>query len=474
LSIALIRPQKGAGNYAFTASQFPLNILYLASNLERHGVKVSVWDFEVDRFSEHALIKRVEEQKPSIVGISCFTPTILNGAMVAKIIKKRFPNILTVIGGVHFSALPERTLREFPQFDVGVVGEGEDTLLNLYQAFIKEGPSALTEVDGVTGRDGNGQIIVKPRQKPYLSLDEIPFPARELIDFKKYTGMSHRGFFRSKYRITEIMTSRGCPNRCIFCASDVVSGKYVRFRSAQNIIEELEMCIKNYQFNHFAFVDDTFTIRRSRLEPILDALARFGVTWNCNARVNTVDGFLLERMAKSGCLGISFGAESGSQKILDLIEKKITVEQIKRAIRLAKRARIPKVEATFMVGSHPSESYEDVALTEKLIKETNPDHISMSYLVPYPGTKVNSLMKEYNLLPDKENWGDFVIFGSVPRWRTQNFSAQELLSIQKRVLRKFYLSPNFILKRIKEMSTWEEFKIHLWALIHLIFRKTIV
>jgi len=453
--IALIRPPTINRGTSFIATQFPLNLAGIAARLRKEGYAIEIWDFDVEKYGAEILQQRLKIFAPSIVGISCYTPTAINGHAIAAAVKSFSPDTVTVIGGPHVSALPEATMDEFAGFDIGVLGEGEETVVELARKMIVDGGSP-EEIKGIIYRSG-GVLRKTEKRPPIADLDSLPFPARDLLNMDRYKSQSHRGFSRSFLKITEIMTSRGCPNRCTFCASDVVMGKGVRFRSAVSVNEEIKECAERYGFNHFCISDDTFTLREERLYEICETFERMKLSWNCNARVWPISRKMLSAMARSGCTGITFGVESGSPRILKLIRKNITIEQIENAFRWAEEEGIKLVEADVIIGSHPSETIEDVRLTERLLRRISPDIAMVSVIVPYPGTEVYRVMKEKRLIFAERAWDSFVLFGKEPSWRTENFSPKKLVAIQKKIIRDFYFRPSFMLRIFGKMRSFGEF-----------------
>jgi len=454
--VLLIRPQTLTGKYAFIGSQFPLNLASLASFLLINDVEVQIWDFDVEVFNERAFIKQLNVYAPAVVGISCCTPNIINGHYIANLAKQSNPDILTVVGGPHVSAIPERTLLEFSSFDIAVIGEGEQTLVDVCRNFDSTLES-LKSIPGLAFRN-KGKIFKTAQRLLISDLDTLPFPSRESLPLQLYRGQSHRGFSRDYLKITELMTSRGCPGKCLFCASEVTMGESIRFRSAENIADELSQCAKQFGFNHFIILDDTFTLNLPRLEEICKTFKDLGVSWSCNSRVWPISKKILTLMVKSGCLGITFGVESGSPRILKLVNKNITIQQVKDAFRWSHEVGIKNIEADFIIGSHPSETHEDVRSSIELINEIRPDILMVSIIAPYPGTGVYELMKEKGLIDLPEEWDRYLLYGRKPSWHTENFSPDEMLRMQKSILKKFYFNPKYILKRLKAIKSFKEFK----------------
>ena len=332
MTVLLIRPMTPSSSHSGMVSvQYPINLGYLASYLKEKNIPCIVKDFEVETYTSEAFVSFIKANRPSLIGFSCMTPHIVHGGELAGVVKEYFPDILTVVGGVHASAIPEQTLIEFHQFDVVVRGEGELTLHELYLTWLNK--DGLKDVKGIAYRDKSTNKVVLTTTRPMVdNIDKMPFPDRDLVDTEKYKR-SHvsRGFSRKTMNIAEITCSRGCPYDCIFCASKVVHSRKVRFRSADNIIAEMEYLRKKYNIDHFSFLDDTFTIRRQLVRQICDYLRENKLTFDIFTRVNDIDEDKINTIVLSGCKKISFGIESGSPKILKLLKKGITINQIEKA-----------------------------------------------------------------------------------------------------------------------------------------------
>jgi anaerobic magnesium-protoporphyrin IX monomethyl ester cyclase len=457
MRVLLIRPSSSQGELTKTSlAQHPINILYLAAYVRKFGHNVKVFDYEVDNFD----IEKIREYRPNIVGITAMTPTIKKAANIARKIKKKIKTTI-LVGGNHVTALPKETLKEFPSFDIGIVGEGEETLKEICEN------KPLKKIKGITYRRGK-RIMVNKRRPPIENLDELPFPARDLIDMKKYRGASTPGLSREFLNITELYINRGCNwGLCTFCASMLTHCKF-RERSIDNVIAEMKECIKKYGINHFTIDDDTLTTSKKRTLEFCKKVKRLNVTWDCDSRV-TVDKKMLKVMKESGCKKIAFGVESGSQKILQLIKKGITINQIKNAFKWCKEVGI-ETSAFFMIGSHPDETWEDLEMTKKLIKEIKPDYITASIAVPYPGTELRKQMEERNLVFSND-WSTYALYNIKPPWRTSNFTSKQLLEIQKKMVKEFYMKPSYIIKRVLKIHSLGELKY--WVKAFFGVRKTI-
>lgn len=458
MSVMLIRPiTPETSRSGIVSVQYPLNIGYLVSYLKKHDIKCFVKDFEVEPFSENEFLETLRKSRPLLIGFSCMTPHIMNAAALARLVKANFPGIATVVGGVHASAIPKQTLEEFPEFDVVVIGEGEETLLALYLACTES--KSFEGITGIAFRE-NAKVRINPPRPLIENIDIIPFPDRELIDIECYKK-SHvsRGFSRKTTNIAEIICSRGCPYSCIFCASKVAHSNRVRFRSAQNIIEEIKDLTEKHRTQHLSFLDDTFTIRMDLLKPVCEYLRAQNVTFDCFTRVNDIDEEKISIMVAAGCKKISFGIESGSPKVLSLLKKGITIERVEEAFEIVKKAGLPTIEATFLIGGHPDEDIEDIELTRKFIYRLKPDILGIFIAIPYPGTELNRILKERGLLL-KENWNDFTLFFGNPSWELGKVPMKQLQKLLKEIMYGYYLNPSYILALIKKIKNFKEFRYY--------------
>jgi len=333
--------------------------------------------------------------------------------------------------------------------------EGEATFRELCIRVRDGGKDAA--IRGLAYRADESVTVNAPR--PFINnLDSIPFPARDLIDYSMQAGHSTRGFSNTLHS-TELFTSRGCPVGCSFCAIQATFGKNVRFRDTLFIEDEVSRMVREHNFNHVVIADDTFTLVPDRAAAISEVLERSAITsWNCDTRVNAVSLELLKTMKRCGCEKVAFGVESGSQRILDLIGKGISVDQVRAAVLHAKQAGIKHIEGNFIIGCDPSETLEDIRETRKLITSLPWTFVSIAVIVPYPGTPLRDEMVAHGFVDQSADWDDYVIFGKRPRWHTGTFSAENLLEIQRKLTRAFYLRPGYIMSCISSVRSLDELK----------------
>ncbi|MGQ9759268.1 MAG: B12-binding domain-containing radical SAM protein [Candidatus Methanomethylicaceae archaeon] len=421
----------------------PLGLAYIAASLEKEGHDVSIIDSTALELSHQQLGERLQKERSDVIGVTSTTPTIYDAMKAVTIAKKSCPECITIMGGCHITFLPEETMAECPELDVGVIGEGEATIVDLLRALETKRP--LKEVDGIVYRKDNTVIRTRPR-KLIENLDEIPFPARHLLPLDKYTVLGER------CRLGNILTSRGCPFSCIFCSSSQFYGRRFRGRTPKNVVDEMEEIIKKYNIRSFEIVDDTFTIDKKRAKEIAEEIVKRGldIWWVCGSRVDLITKELLQAFKKAGCGLIYYGIESGSEKVLKILKKAITLDQVKTAIRWAKKTGI-EVIGSFIIGT-PGETKEDVIKTIKFAKESGIDFAQFTAMTPYPGTEVYQIAKAEGLLTTN-NWSCYTTIK--PVMRTKELTVEEISSLVVLAYRRFYLSTSFIFKQLlKRRIKW--------------------
>ena len=460
MKILLIQPNCAEEvNREFVSLQYPINLGYIASTLRNEGYEVKMIDFNV--MNRNLLSSIISQFSPKVVGVTSMTSAIFNAKNIVSDIKKIAPKIKTILGGVHASALPLETMEEIKDLDYLVFGEGEETIKELlkYLSNSNKNSIKIETIKGIVFRKNNKIIKNKPREL-IENIDSIPYPSRDLLPLTLYSKQHvSRGFSRKDMSIIEILTSRGCPNNCIFCAGHINYGYRVRFRSYENIIGEILECIEKYNINHISIEDDTFTLNKELVKKLCFFFKDKKLTWNCNARVNTVDYNLLKIMKESGCKKIAFGIESGNEEMLKKIKKGITIQQTISAVRNAKRAGIRYVECDFIIGSHIDETYETVKDSIKLIYRLMPDFLAISVMCPYPGTEIYNLMLSNNFMNKNPDWSQFSHFGELNRYdRLKYLNSRQMIKIQNRIMKDYYSSSKYIFNQLKQIKRLNEIK----------------
>jgi len=444
----------------------PLGIGYLASVLEREKHDVHVFDFQLRNATEEQLISKIESEDFDLFGISAATPAAYHAYDTARLLKERCPDVPVVLGGPHVSAVKENIFKECRHVDILVFGEGDDTIVDIVKAISVK--SDLRTIAGISYID-KGMPVTTSRRAYVKDLDNIPFPAYHLFDVDRYKNNPFPGqFFRLP--MLNIITSRGCPFKCIFCDRGSM-GEAFRSRSAANIVAEIGFLVERYGVKEIRFHDDNFMVDRKRVHEFCELLLKkkLDIVWRCSARVDLVDKETLSLMRRAGFVSISFGIESGSEKILKSIKKGITKEQVRNALRSCKELGI-ETKAFFMMNL-PGETIEDVEETLKFGRELPLDWASYQIAFPIPGTELRETVRKNNYTIDYSKWDNWGVQMSNEIYYEQDgLPAEYLRKAMKRAWRGFYLRPRIIfnfLKRIRDLQTLKSYLRGLAILLRL-------
>lgn len=372
-NIALILPNLLLRERFGDPSDPPLGIAYIASVLLENKYNVIIIDAYAENLDNHQIIEILKKNKIQLVGISCNYAPLHNPTLdLVEKIKKSFDHIYTALGGNHASAMAKHLMEKSPYIDFIIVGEGEKTMINLLKALNNN--IAVEKVKGLFLKKNNS-IILTGYEELIPDLDDIPFPAYDLLPMDKY----------KRYNI---ITSRGCPYQCTYCASNIIFNKKVRYRKPEKVVEEITYLIKKFGSKQIWFSDDTFTSNIRYTEKLLKCITTSGLSikWSCLTRVNKMNKDLLIKMKEAGCDYISYGIETGSPKILKDINKKITFKEIVETINNTTEVGI-RAYGFFIVG-FPQETWDDIYETYKLISKINIEGAAFNILIPLPGTKI--------------------------------------------------------------------------------------
>lgn len=407
MKIQLFVPPAGysAERWSKGISMPPLGLLYIGAALERNGYKVQIVPADILKLSWGRIKKEIQNFKPDIIGVTSTTENRFQSFRLIKLAKKTNPEALTILGGPHTSMTAEDSLAHIPELDLVVREEGEMTMLEICGALKRDKKiNSLETVEGVSFRL-NGKIKTNPSRLPIRDLDSLPFPAFHLIPFEKYNF-----FFevpgQGMLPAINIMTSRGCPFHCNFCATPVNWGRVVRMRSPQNVLREIESLIQKYGVRVIFFFDDTFNASPKRVEEICDLLIErnLNIFWKCDIRIDLIDKSLLSKMKKAGLFHLSFGLEAGSERIRnEIANKKIDIKNFHQLISWCHELDI--IPNAFFIFSHPTETWEEAEETIKIIEHYK-DKIesSIAILHVYPGTPLEKTAKERGVLPEDFSW----------------------------------------------------------------------
>lgn len=350
----------------------PTGIGYLSESLTANGIDNEVFDLNLENESKRNLFKKISEYKPDLAAFSMMTLNYRYNYYVMREIKQSFKGLTVITGGPHASTMREKVLEDAPWIDLACVMEGEKAIVELCQGL------ELPSIKGLIYRGVNGKVIYTGDREFIADLDEIPFPKYEKFRKDNYSSL------------ISIISSRGCPYSCIYCPVSLAIGKKLRFRSAKNIVDEIEYHYKN-GYREFSFRDDNFTFKEEHVHNICDEIDRRGLKGlylmcDNGIRADKVNENLLQRMWRSGFRMLGFGIESGSQKVLDAVRKSEKVEDMKRAVKTACEFGY-KVELFFLIGS-PSETWDDFMESVKFATEFPVSIVNFYQLLPYPGTEL--------------------------------------------------------------------------------------
>ncbi|MBI4699221.1 MAG: B12-binding domain-containing radical SAM protein, partial [Nitrospirae bacterium] len=405
IKIALIKPPPTYSNWY----QRPvIGISCISSFLEQNGFNARIFDAAFNKWSEKELIQSIETYKPDIVGITSMTHEITQAAHITSLIKERL-GISAIIGGCHLTALPERTMSEFPVFDFGIIGEGEETILELLRSlFNGRKTSDIYSIRGLVFRDNGNIVVNEPR--PWMDskrLNSLPYPA-----FHYYYGNNSKALAdKDSYYV--MFSSRGCPYHCAFCMQ--VLGRKIRSFSPERICQEIEAAVSLFGAHTVNFADEIFLFDNDRTREVLNMMIKRGlnrkIRWSGLTRANMVSPEIISLAKLAGCFHLEMGVESGDNKILKAIGKNITTDEIKRAVAIIKENNI--MLGTYYILGHPNETRETLSKTLVLAIALNTDTIAVGIMVPYPGTKIFDIAQRgeggYRLLSTV--WSEYDKYG---------------------------------------------------------------
>jgi anaerobic magnesium-protoporphyrin IX monomethyl ester cyclase len=383
----------------------PLGLLYIGAVLEKAGVDVEIVPADVLKLGWRGIRRKIEISQPDIVGVTSTTENRFQSFRLLKVAREAAPEAVTILGGPHASMAAEDTLAHLPELDIVVRGEGEMTMLDLCHALERKRASgAIAHVAGISFRQ-DGRIVANPDRSPITNLDGLPFPAFHLVPFEKYhfeVEVPRHGPLPA----VNIMTSRGCPFNCNFCATPINWGRTVRLRTSQNVVAEIESHVERLGSRVIFFYDDTFNVSLRRVEDICDRLLerRLDVFWRCEIRLDLMTKPLLAKMRQAGLFQVSLGIEAGSERVRNsVIGKKIKIEDFHSVIAWCKELDI--VPNVFFIFSHPTETWEEARETIELIERYKDDvEATVAILHIYPGTPLEATARETDRLPADFTW----------------------------------------------------------------------
>src|SRR3989339_1955784 len=425
-------------------SCFPsLGLGYVAAVLEKDGHKVRFLDCTAEKISVNAIegvLKRYDT--PGFVGLTATTPLVNNARVIAAICKRIYPEVKVVLGGIHPSFMPDEVLGD-GNVDFVVRHEGEITMKELVAG---KNPK---EILGLSYKS-RGKIIHNPERPLIKNLDELPPPAYHLMPMKKYRPAI--GNYK-RLPAMSIFATRGCPGKCTFCQPTF--GGMMRPRSAKNILEEIKLLQDNYGIKEISFYDDTFTVFRNVVKEFCETIIRekIDLTWSCFTRANFVNEELLALMKKAGCHLILFGVESADEQILKNVNKRISLDQVLKVIRTARKVGL-ETRDSFMFGNQ-GETEETIKKTINFAVKLDPDEVQFNIATPYPGTELFAWAKERGYIKSFD-WNDYSMSNTV--FELPGLDRKKLQRYYSLAHRKFYFRPKVVLRRLFHIRSLDQLK----------------
>ena len=406
MKVQLFVPPGGyfAERWTKGSSMPPLGLLYIAAVLERDGHTIKIVPADILKLKKEQIAAEIRAFEADIIGVTSTTENRFQSFDLIRLAKKTHPMALTVLGGPHASMAAEDCLQHIPELDAVVQGEGEETMHELCRVLGGDGKDKLGSVNGISYRQDD-RIHTNVPRSPIEDLDTIPHPAYHLIPFEKY-NFRFEVPGQGSLPAVNMMSSRGCPFDCNFCATPINWGRNVRMRSAENIIDEIEFLIDRYGVKVIFFFDDTFNTNPKRVHRICDLIIerKLDIYFKCDVRIDLIDLSLLEKMKKAGLFHLSFGIEAGSERVRNtIVNKKIDIEDFYSLVEWCNALAI--IPNAFFIFSHPTETWEEAQETIRII-ERYQDKIeaSIAILHVYPGTPLEKTAREMGVLPEDFTW----------------------------------------------------------------------
>ncbi len=423
------------GHFARRAAGWPpLNLALLAAIAENHGHDVAIIDGEANGMSMDEMVAATLEQQPDLVGLTATSPFFHISKAFAIHLKQIAPYLPVVIGGPHITIVKEKALE--PCFDWLFVGEAEDSWPEFLQLF--EAGHDLSDVPGLIFRR-DGQVITTGQPSNITDLDRLPFPGRHLLDMSKYKI----GTLRGRKNFSSIQTMRGCPWKCIFCASEALKTTDMRVRSPRSVVKEIRSVVEQYGITHFNIVDDVLTLWKDHILEISDLLDRenFSITFEGSTRANLVDEELIGRLANSGLIRLSFGLETVDSEMRKTMKKQVPLEHYVRANKICNQFGVEALNSV-MIGL-PGETYETVRETLRFLGQARDvAQANFAIAVPYPGTEFHdmAISGDHGIELMSKDFSEYRRYGSAVT-TVNDLSPHDLIELQNEGFVKIYSAP---------------------------------
>lgn len=462
MKILLVRPI--SDTYIITP---PIGLGYLATALRKAKHQPQILDCARRGFNFKNFENFLKEEKPDAVGFqvwSCDVPNVKKSLDIAKSVN---PTVITVVGGAHPSGVGEKALRDFEKADFAFRGEGEIGLPLLAEKLAHNKNIALEQIPGLIWREGES---IRANQPVFVEdLDSFELPAWDLIDPRTYPEAPHQGFMKA-HPAAPIVTTRGCPYPCTFCATRTISGIKIRRRGIDSIIEEIKLLNRKYRVKEIHVEDDNFTMDKNFVKQFCRKLLEenLNIFWYCSSglRVDCLNEEILLLMKKSRCYTLTVAIESGSQRILNLMKKNLTLDTIKDSVSLMNKVGY-KPTGLFMLG-FPDETKEEMNETLKFAMSLNLKRAQFAIFHPMPGSEIFDELKARGALKNID-WTK--IKPSEIACEPEGISAKELKRFQRKAFLKFHARPRILYYQLKEIQSFGHLLFLLKRVIAMLFSR---
>jgi len=420
----------------------PLTLCHMAGITRKHGFPTAILDAATRQMSLQETVARAVEIRPKYLGLYATTVTIDEAGALAKALKEQLPELVVLIGGIHFTYLPEETMEDNPTFDIGVIGEGDIAIVEILESL--ERGDDLSSIKGLIYRS-DGKLVKTGQGDRVHDLNTLPMPAFDLLQgFPEMYTPPFFGF--SILPIATAVVSRGCPAQCKFCRAGIFGDKNLRQYSPKYIVELMRYLEERFGVVQLLFYDDDFVMFKKHTKELCERIIKAGLktTWSCNTRVIDVNPEILQLMKRAGCWQISFGIESGSQRVLNFMKKGATLEIIQKAIRWTKEAGI-RTNGYFLFG-FPTETEEEIKATIAFSRSLDLDIFQCTLFTPFPNLPFSKEVDAYGTL-QTDKWADMNIFN--PVFVNKGLTPELLEKYKKKAMRQFYFRPHIQLLMLR-------------------------
>ena len=435
-----------AGSKTATPISPPLGLAYIAAVVREKGYDVKILEANALDLTHEQIKKEILDYKPDYVAMSATSSLIEEVNKIANIC----PNEAKVIlGGIHASSMPEEVLRDYKRIDILVRGEGEETIVEILAG------KPFEEINGISYR--KREEIIHNKDSIFIQdLDSLPFPARDLLPMNKYFSFETR-----RPVIDYIVSGRGCPYRCTFCADFITSGRKLRIRSAENIVAEIEHLIKSFGVQEIDFQDDNFTFYADRVFRFCDLMVKGGlnkkIIWRVSngVRCDKLTFPMLKKMKEAGCYMLSLGIESGNQEILNKMRKAEKLEDVRNAANWCYQVGIES-RGLFIFGNL-GENEKTMQQTIDFAKSLPLDTATFHVCIPMPKTEYWEIIKKEGKFLDV-GWEGYTAY-SDGAFVHGDVTPELMSRMQKKAYREFYIRPSFVMKRLKRLKSFNDVKL---------------